>query len=224
MRTNEELQKMVMAEIKWDPQLKDVNTQIGVSAKEGVITLSGIVDSYSKKIAAERAAQRVHGVKVVATDIEVKVGPFGKKSDTEIAEAVKNALRWNSAVQEDKIEVKVDNGWVYLDGEVEWEFQKSAAESSVIDLLSVRGVTNNITIKPQVIDIKDIKSKISAAFHRHATLDAAGISIETTGNKVSLKGHVRSWAEKSEAERVVWSSPGVFVVENELEIGTEMYA
>ena len=131
MKTNDELQKDVMAEIKWDPQLRDVHTQIGVSAKDGVVTLGGLVDTYSKKRAAEKATQRVKGVKVVASDIEVKVGLFGKRSDTEIAEAVKNALKWNSAVNDDKIEVKVDNGWVFLDGVVDWAFQKITAQRNV---------------------------------------------------------------------------------------------
>ena len=223
MKTNDELQKDVMAEIKWEPQLHNVHTQIGVSAHDGVITLSGIVDTYSKKLAAERAAQRVHGVKVVACDIEVKAGKLGKKTDTEIAEAVRNALRWNTAVNEDKIEVKVDNGWVYLDGEVEWKYQKTTAQSSVENLAGVRGVTNNISIKPSAIDTKDIKSKIAAAFHRHATLDSNAIRLEASGSKVTLKGTVISWAEKEEAERVAWSSPGVLTVDNQIEIDTEIF-
>ncbi|ELR71101.1 Osmotically inducible protein Y precursor [Fulvivirga imtechensis AK7] len=223
MKTNDELQKDVMAEIRWEPQLHDVHTQIGVAAHDGVITLSGMVDTYTKKLAAERAAQRVHGVKVVACDIEVKAGTPGKKTDTEIAEAVRNALRWNTAVNEDKIEVKVDNGWVYLDGEVEWKYQKSTAQSSVESLVGVRGVTNNISIKPSVIDTKDIKTKIAAAFHRHATLDSNAIRLEAAGSKVSLRGTVRSWAEKEEAERVAWSSPGVLTVDNQIEINTEIF-
>ncbi len=223
MKTNEELQKDVIQEIKWDPQLRTVATEIGVSAKDGVITLSGIVDTYARKLAAEKAAQRVHGVKVVAVDIEVKPVKTGIKSDTEIAEAVNNALKWNSAVNEDRIEVKVDNGWVYLNGQVEWEYEKRTAESAIKNLLGVRGVTNNITIKSKVIDATDIKNKISEAFHRNARLDSNAIRVEVVGSTVTLKGTVRSWTEKEEAERVAWSSPGVLTVDNRIEIFNEVF-
>ena len=223
MKTNEELQKDVIQEIKWDPQLRTVATEIGVSAKDGVITLSGIVDTYARKLAAEKAAQRVHGVKVVAVDIEVKPVKTGIKSDTEIAEAVNNALKWNSAVNEDRIEVKVDNGWVYLNGQVEWEYEKRTAESAIKNLLGVRGVTNNITIKSKVIDAVDIKNKISEAFHRNARLDSNAIRVEVVGSTVTLKGTVRSWTEKEEAERVAWSSPGVLTVDNRMEIFNEVF-
>jgi osmotically-inducible protein OsmY len=224
MKTNEELRKDVMNELLWDPQLKEVSTQIGVSAKDGVVTLSGVVDTYSKKLATEKAAQRVSGVKVVATDVEVSLGALGKKTDTEIAEAVKNALRWNSAVNEDKIEVKVDNGWVYLDGKVEWDYERLSAQRNVESLLGVKGVTNNIFIKSKVIDAKDLKSKIAEAFHRNATVDSSTIRIETAGNKVTLHGKVRSWAEKKEAENVAWFAPGVLDVDNQIEIDVAVYA
>lgn len=224
MKTNDELQKDVMAEIKWDPQLRDVYTQIGVSANDGVITLSGVVDSYSKKIAAEKAAQRVHGVKVVATDIETKLGSWPAKTDTEIAEAVRSALKWNSAVNEDKIEVKVDNGWVTLDGEVQWAYEKISAQNNVEGLVGVRGVTNSIRIKTKEIDTKDIKNKIAAAFHRSAALDANAIRLEVSGGRVTLRGTVSSWAEKESAEQIAWSSPGVLVVDNHIEIDSEVYA
>ena len=131
MKTNEELQKDVMDEIGWDPELKEVAPEIGVSARDGVVTLSGIVGTYARKLAAERAAQRVKGVKVVAVDIEVKVADAAAKTDPEIATAVRNALMWNSNVNEDKIEVKVDNGWVYLDGNVDWKFEKGVVETMI---------------------------------------------------------------------------------------------
>lgn len=223
MKTNDELQRDVMAEIKWDPKLHDVHTQIGVSAKDGVVTLFGLVDSYPKRLAAERAAQRVHGVKVVASDIEVKIAGFGKKTDTEIAEAVKNALRWNSPVQDDKIEVKVDNGWIFLDGEADWEYQRSAAVKSVENLVGVRGVSNKISLKPNSIDVIQIKRKIAEAFHRSATIDSSAITIETEGHQITLRGTVSSYAEREEAERVAWSFPGVYNVDNNISIKTDVY-
>ena len=216
MKSDDDLQKDVMAELKWKPELRDVYTQIGVSARDGVVTLSGLVDSYSTKMAAERAAQNVQGVKVVATDLEVKVGNLRAKTDTEIAGAVRNALRWNSSVNEDKIEVKVDKGWVYLDGYVNWEYEKIAAQNNVENLLAVRGVTNNLYIRPQSIDLKDLRNKITEAFKRNATMDASSLTLETTGSKISLRGTVRSRVEKEEAERIAWASPGVLAVDNQI--------
>ena len=224
MKTNEELRNDVMEEIKWDPELRDVATEIGVAAKDGVITLSGTVDTFWKKVAAEKAAQRVSGVRVVACDIEVKVSIIGKRTDTEVAEAVRNALRWNSAVNEEKIQVKVDNGWVYLDGKVDWEYEKRNAQESVEDLVAVRGVTNNIVIESKPIDAKDLHRKIAAAYHRSATVDSSAITIETTGNKVTLRGKVRSWAEKKEAEKIAWAAPGVSAVDNKIEVDLAVFA
>lgn len=224
MKTNDELQKDVMDEIKWEPQLHDVYTQIGVSAKDGVITLSGMVDSYNKKVAAEKAAQRVHGVKVVACDIEVKWGPWGEKNDTELAEAVRHALKWNNAVNEDKIEVKVDNGWVSLDGEVAWNYEKVSAQTNVEGLVGIKGVTNNIRVKTREIDTKEIKNKIASAFQRNASLDANALTLEVSGSRVTIKGTVSSWSEKETAEKIAWSSPGVITVNNQIDIDSEVYA
>lgn len=224
MKTNEELRKDVMDEIKWDPELRNVATEIGVAAKDGVITLSGAVDSYWKKGAAEKAAQRVLGVKVVASDLEVKFKGLRKKTDTEVAEAVRNALQWNSAVNDDQIEVKVDGGWVYLDGKVEFQFEKRYAQQCVEDLIGVKGVTNNIQVKTVPVDTKEIRHKIAAAFHRSASVDSSSIRAESLGNKVTLHGKVRSWAEKKEAENIAWAAPGVMQVDNKIEIDVEVYA
>ena len=224
MKTNEELRKDVMTEIKWDPELRNVATEIGVASKDGVITLSGTVDTYRKQIAAEKAAQRVAGVKVVASDIQVTLESLGTKTDTEIAEAVKNALRWNSAVNEDQIEVRVDNGWVYLDGKVDWEYERSTAERSVEGLVGVKGVTNKVSIQSKPLDTKGIKNKIAAAFHRSATIDSSSITIDSDGSKVTLRGKVRSWAERKDAEKAAWASPGVTAIDNQIEIDLAVYA
>lgn len=211
-----------MEEIKYDPQLKDIATEIGVTAKDGMVTLSGLVDTYLKKTAVENAAQRVEGVKVVAVDVEVKTPPSLTKSDIEIATAIKNALSWHSAVNDDLIEVKVDNGWVYLDGTVEWDYMKKAAEKAVCDLIGVKGVTNRITVKVKVIDPVDIKHKIKGAFHRSATIDADNIYVDVIGNRITLTGKVRTWAEKKDAENAAWLSSGVLLVENKIEVDTSI--
>ena len=221
MKTDVEIQKDVMDELNWEPFLKA--TEIGVAVKNGVVTLSGKVDSYSKKISAEKAAKRVVGVKAVAEDIEVKLDANGKKSDSEIAEAVLNALKWHSAMQEDKIKVKVEDGWVTLEGEVEWEFQRNAAKSMVKDLIGVAGVLNNIKLMPKLVP-SEIKRKITAAFHRSATVDADKVNVLVEGSKVSLSGKVRSYAEKKEAERTAWLAPGVTKVENKIEIDLQVFA
>ena len=224
MKTNTELQNDVMDEFQWDSQLRSVASQIGVAAKDGVVTLSGLVDTYSKKLAAERIAQRVQGVRVVASDIEVKIPSSLKKTDTEIAEAIRNALRWNNLVDEDKIKVKVDNGWVTMEGECEWSYQRLSAEGSIEDLMGVKGVTNLIRITTKLIDTKEVKSKIAAAFHRSATVDSSAIKLEAQGSRLTLMGTVKSYAEKKEAERIAWSSPGVLTVDNRIDIDAEVFA
>ena len=218
MKTDLEIKQDVIEELKWEPFLNA--SQIGVSVKEGVVTLSGSIDSYSKKIAAEKATKNVLGVKAVALDLEVNLPGSSIRNDTDIAEAVVNALKTHSAVRENKINVKVESGVVTLEGIVDWEFQKNSARMMVENLMGVKGIVNTIQIK-QKTSIEDIKQKVSAAFHRSATIDASGIDIEIIDNKAILKGNVRSWAEKEDAENAVWSANGIERVDNRLEIKTD---
>jgi len=220
MKTGLEIQKDVIDEIKWEPFLNA--SEIGVAVNNGVVTLSGTVNTYSKKRAAEDAAKRVAGVKAVAEEIEVKLFATSVKNDTEIAQRITDSLKWQSAVQENKVKVTVEKGWVTLEGEVDWEFQKKAIKNIVSNLTGVKGIGNLITVKPSV-SAKDIKQKIAAAFHRSATIDSEKIQIDVHGNKAILSGKVRSWAEKKEAQNASWSAPGITFVENKLEIDTEVF-
>lgn len=214
MKTDVELLKDVQEELKWEPLLN--KSEIGVYVKNGVVTLTGFVDTYLKKTTAESAASRVTGVKAVAQKIEVRLSAVGKKTDTEIAKAVLDAFSWNSSIPENKIKVKVENGWVYLDGEVEWQYQKDAARYAIENLLGVRGVSNLLMIKPKNVDVNLVKENIRKALHRNATIEAENIHLETSGNKVILKGSVHSWFEKNEVEKAAWSAPGVINVEDDL--------
>lgn len=218
MKKDIEIQEDVISQLKWEPFLKA--SDIGVVVKNGIVTLSGTVANYSQKLAAERAAKKVTGVRGIAEDIQIGVSPVFRKNDTEIAESVLNALKWHSAVPEEKVKVKVEDGIVTLEGEVEWEYQRSSAKDAVDHLLGVRNVVNNISVKPKV-SVADIKNKISAAFHRTATIDADRISVEVVGNKVILEGKVRSYAEKEDAMDAAWAAPGITTVENNLELVSE---
>ena len=219
MRTDLELQKDVIEELKWESSIKA--SDIGVSVSNGIVTLSGYVDSFTKKKAAEKAALRVAGVTAVAEDIVVRLGASDKKSDTEVAQAIITAIRWNNIIDENKIKVKVESGWVTLEGEVDWSFEKNAIEHSIENLIGVRGVSNLITISSK-LKTTDIKQKITAAFHRSATLDANNIIVESVGNTVILRGVVRSYAEKQDALRVAWNAPGVTKVDNKLIVDVPM--
>lgn len=220
MKTDAQIQKDVMEELKWQPFLN--SSEIGVAVKNGIVTLSGRVDSYLKKTEAENAAKKISGVKAIAEDIQIGVSPSFKRTDTDIAEAVVNALKWHSAVREEKIKIKVENGVVRLEGEVDWEFERSNAKSAIKNLAGVNGVINLISIKPEIAP-SDISKKINEAFHRNATIDASNITADISGSKVTLRGKVHSYSEKEDAENAAWNAPGVLSVKNELEIEMPKY-
>jgi osmotically-inducible protein OsmY len=215
MKNNEVLQKDVQDAIKWERLLNAA--EIGVTAKDGVITLTGIVDSYSKKLEAEDAAKSVSGVRAVVEKIEVQYGSMEKKTDNEIASEVVNAFKWNWEVPSDKVKVKVEDGWVTLEGELVWNSQKEAAKKSVSKLVGVKGVTNNITIKTETHDQIE-KRGIENALARNWSIRDKNINVNVSGNRVTLNGEVGSWYQKDEAERIAWNAPGVWMVDNELAI------
>jgi len=221
MKTDSQIQQDVMDQLKWEPYLNAA--QIGVAVKNGIVTLSGQVDTYSKKLIAENAAKKISGVKAIAEDIQIGVSPAYNKTDAEIAEAVLNALKWHTAVQEEKIKVKVEDGYVRLEGEVEWNFQRKNAASAIETLAGVRSVINLITVKPK-ISSSDIEEKINEAFKRSATIDAGKITAEVIGSKAILRGKVRSFAEKEDAENAAWFAPGITAVDSKIEIEIPEYS
>jgi osmotically-inducible protein OsmY len=211
--TDQEIQADVMAELRWDPSVPA--TEIGVVVKDGVVTLTGTVDTYMKKWRAEEAAYRVNGVTAVANDIQVR--SIGERTDSDIAAAAVQALSWNSTVPQGKVHVTVDKGWVTLKGDVEWQYQRQEAERAVRRLLGVRGVSNLITVKPAAMP-SDLKKKIEDALVRNAQIDAERITVEVQGSKAILRGKVRSWAEREEAARVAWLAPGITSVDNQISL------
>jgi osmotically-inducible protein OsmY len=213
IHTDEDIQRDVQEELKWDTRVRP--NEIGVAVKDGIVTLTGWVDSYLKKIAAEEDAHRVPGVKAVVNDIEVRLPGSAERTDADLAKAALNALKWDAGIPTDKIDLTVSHGWVTLKGEVEYYFQKREAEQAVERLSGVRGVTNLLTVKPQPLP-QDLKSQIERALVRNAETDASRITVEVQGGKVILRGTVSSYAEKKAAEETAWSAPAVTDVDNRI--------
>jgi osmotically-inducible protein OsmY len=212
-RTDSDIKVDVEAELEWDPRVNP--NEIGVAVKDGVVTLTGWVDSYTKRFSAEEAAHRVRGVKAVANEIEVRLPSSSERTDADIAAAAVRALEWDAAVDIDNLDVTVSKGWVTLKGSVEWQFQKEDAERVVRRLTGVKGVSNLLTVKPRVTP-SEIKQKIEQALVRSAEIDASRITVDVDGTKVTLRGTVRSYTEKQEAERAAWAAPGVTSVDNRI--------
>lgn len=215
MRGDRKLQRDVMEELAWDPRVDAA--EIGVSVESGVIILNGTVMSFPEKWAAERAAQRVKGVKAVRDEIVVKLASDSEHSDADIAVAAVNALEWNASVPRNTVKVLVEKGWITLEGTVEFHYQKTEAENAVRNLVGVTGVSNQINIKPAV-SAANVKDQIERALQRAAQMNAKKIVVETHGNQIVLRGSVKSWTEREEAEHAAWAAPGVKNVQNRIEV------
>ncbi|RKR87517.1 osmotically-inducible protein OsmY [Micromonospora pisi] len=217
IRSDEEIQRDVLDELGWEPRIQP--HEIGVTVQEGVVTLTGWVDSYAKKWAAERSAHRINRVRAVANDIEVRLPASAERTDAEIALAATRALEWDAFVPVDHLDLTVSNGWVVLRGEVGWEYQKRAAERTVRRLAGVRGVTNGVDVRPTGAPTTDeLERLVVNALVRSAETDVDRIGVEVQGDLIVLTGVVDSWPERIEAERVAWSAPGVAAVDNHITV------
>ena len=215
MKTDSQLQQDVIAELKWEPSVNAA--QIGVEVKDGIVTLAGHVGSYAEKWDAERAAQRVSGVKALAIEMDVKLAGSSKRNDADIAGSAESALQWITYLPKNSVKVMVEDGWITLSGEVDWEYQRQTAAGAVRYLMGVKGVRENIAIKSKV-SLSAVKSDIEAALKRRAQADAQNISVEVRGADVTLTGTVHSWSERDLATHSAWGTPGVHNVVNNITV------
>ena len=216
MKTDVELKKDVTAELAWDPAVKA--TAIGVAVKDGVVTLSGHLETFADKHAAERALHRVAGVKAIALELDVKLSSDHHRSDTDIAAGAGEALKWNTLVPQESVRLTVDHGWVTLQGDVEWDYQRRSVEKAIRPMMGVVGINNEIRLRvtPKVTDLS---GKIEQALTRQALREAKHIEVSVDGTTVKLSGTVHSWQERNAAQGVAWSAPGVNTVINDLRVG-----
>ncbi len=215
MKSDAEIRLDVESELTWDPSVDD--KKIGVIVHAGVVTLTGEASHYAGRWAAEDVAKRVKGVRAIANEIQVKIPAAGRRSDTDIAEAAANAIRWNVLTSTTSVKPIVQDGWVTLSGTVTWGYQKMAAENCVRNLQGVKGVTNGISVE-STIKAAEVKQKIEDAFKRHAILDANDIQVKVENSTVTLQGHVRTWQEREDAMHAAWAAPGVGHVDNQLHL------
>ena len=218
MKTDDQIQQEVIEQLKWEPILNAA--EIGVSVKQGVVTLTGIVDAYVKKLAAEQAVKNIAGVKAIAEDIQVGVSALYQRTDAEIAASVLQAIQTHTLVNQNRIRIKVEDGIVSLEGDVDWDYQRKAVSAAINHLPGIRMLNNFLLVKPTTSPV-DIKQKIAAAFQRHANLEAELITVDIVDGKAILRGHVRSMAEKEDAAVAAWSAPGISMVDNQLEVSED---
>lgn len=215
MKTDADLKRDIEDELEWDPAVRAA--AIGVAVKDGVATLTGHIETYAEKHAAEKAVRRVAGVKAIALELDVRLSPEHRRSDTDIALAAEQSLKWNTLVP-DKIRLTVEKGWITLRGEVEWDFQRRSAENAVRSLTGVVGISNQVTLKPAPVKAEDLQTRIADALKRQVEREIDNIEIRVDGSTVTLRGHVNSWHERDAAGGAAWSAPGVLVVVNELRV------
>lgn len=216
MKTDKQLQTDVVEQLQWEPGIHEA--EIATAVKSGVVTLSGHVDSFAEKYAAIRATERLHGVAAVVDELQVKLPSEHRRTDNDIAHAAVSVLRWDITVPDDRIRMTVRDGWIILEGEVPWQYQKTSAERAIRNLIGVQGVTNLIAVKAPHANVFDVSAKIKNALRRTAELDADTITVEARDGSVTLKGTVHSYAERRDAERAAWSAPGVSHVDDRIAV------